>query len=61
MAKGFRKGIKQSMLTRADEKQGGVSVDLSGPKVVESFGRKWYTFIVRDDFPRYTWVYCMRH
>ena len=56
MAKGFRKGIKQSMLTRTDKKQGRASVDLSVPKVVESFGGKRYTFIVRDDFPRYTWV-----
>ena len=32
-------------------------VDLSGPKVVESLGRKRYTIIVRDDFSRYTWVY----
>ena len=36
-------------------------MDLSGPKVVESLGRKRYTLIVREDFSRYTWVYFMRH
>ena len=61
MAKGLRKGIKQSTHTRADKKLGRVFVDLSGPKVVESHGRMWYTLIVRDDFSRYTWVYFMRH
>ena len=60
MAKGLRKGIKQSTHTRADKKLGRVFVDLSGPKVVEPLGRKRYTLIVRDDFSRYTWVYCMR-
>ena len=61
MAKGLRKGIKQSTHTRAAKKLGRVFVDLSGPKVVESLGRKRYTLIVRDDFSRYTWVYFMRH
>ena len=36
-------------------------MNLNGPKVVESFGKKRYTLIVRDDFPRYTCVYFMRH
>ena len=36
-------------------------MDLSGPKVVKSDGGKRYTFIVRDDFSRYTWVYFMHH
>ena len=61
MAKGLRRGIKQSTHTRADKKLGRVFVDLSGPKVVESHGGKRYTLIVRDDFSRYTWVYFMRH
>jgi len=60
MAKGLRKGIKQSTHTRAGTKLGRVFVDLSGPKVVESLGRKRYTLIVRDDFSRYTWVYFIR-
>ena len=34
MAKGLRKGIKQSTHTRADKKLGRVFVDLSEPKVV---------------------------
>ncbi|CAN0507934.1 unnamed protein product, partial [Laminaria digitata] len=42
-------------------KLGRVFVDLSGPKVVESIGRKRFTLIVRDDFSRHTWVYFMRH
>ena len=46
---------------RADKKLERVFVDLSGPKVVESLGRKRYTLIVRDDFSRYTWVYFMRY
>ena len=50
MAKGLRKGIKQSTHTRADKKLGRVFVDLSGPKVVESLGRKRSSLIVRDDF-----------
>ena len=58
MAKGLRKSIKQSTHTRAGKKLGRVFVDLSGPKVVESLGRKRYTL---DDFSRYTWVYFMRH
>ena len=57
MAKGLRKRIKQSTHTRAGKKLGRVFVDLSGPKMVESLGRKRYTLIVRDDFSRYTWVY----
>ena len=61
IAKGFRKGIKQSTHTRADKKLGKVFVDLSGPKAVESLGQKRYTLIVRDDFSRYTWVCFMRH
>ena len=36
MAKGLRKGIKQSTNTRADEKLGRIFVDLSSPKVVVS-------------------------
>ena len=58
---GLRKRMKQSAHTRADEKLGSFFLDLSGPKVVESFGRKRYTLIVRDDFSRYTRVYCLRH
>ena len=50
MAKGLRKGIKQSTHIRADKKLGRVFVDLSGPKVVESLGRKRSSLIVRDDF-----------
>ena len=61
MAKGLRRGIKQSTHTRAEKKLGKVFVDLSGPKVVESDGGKRYTLIVRDEFSRYTWVYFMRH
>ena len=51
-AKGLRKGIKQSTHPRADTKLGRVFVGLSGPKVVESLGRKRYAFVVRDDFSR---------
>ena len=36
-------------------------VESSGPKVVESLGKKRYTLIVRDDVLRYAWVYFMRH
>ena len=61
MAKGLRKGIKQSTHTRADKKHGRVFVDSSGHTVVESSGRKRYTVIVCDDFSRYTWVYFIRH
>ena len=61
MAKGLRKGIKQSTHRRADKKPGRVFVDLNGPKVVESLGRKRYTLIVHDNFSRYTWVHFMRH
>ena len=61
MAKGLRRGIKQSTHTRAEKKLGRVFVDLSGSKMVESHGGKRYTLIVRDDFSRYTWVYLMRH
>ena len=35
-------------------------MDLSGSKAVESHGGKRYTLIVRDDFPRYTWVHYLR-
>ena len=52
MAKGLRKGINQSTHTREDKKLGKMFVDLSGPNVVESLGRKRYTLIVRDDFSR---------
>ena len=61
MAKGRRNGIKQSAHTRADKKLGRVFVDLNGPTVVESHGRKRYAFIVRDDFSRYMWVYFRHH
>ena len=61
LVKGLRKGIKQFTHARADKKLGRDFVDLSGPKVVESIGRKRHTLIVRDDFSRYTWVYFMRH
>ena len=61
MAKGFRKGIKRSTHTRADNNLGRVLVDLSGPKVVESLGKKWYTLTVRDNFSRFTWVCFVRH
>ena len=61
MAKGLRRGIKQSTHTRAEKKLGRVFVDLSGSKMVESHGGKRYTLIVRDDFSRYTSVYFMRH
>ena len=50
MAGALRKEIKQSTHTREDKKLGRVLVDLSGPNVVESLGRKRYTLIVRDDF-----------
>ena len=36
-------------------------MDLSGPKMAESLGRKQYTLIVRDNFSRDMWVYFMRH
>ena len=61
MAKGLRRGIKQSTHTRAGKKLGRVLVDLSVPKVVKSHGGKRYTLIMSDDFSRYTWVYIMRH
>ena len=61
MAKGLRRGTKQSTHTRADEKFGRVLVDLNRPKVVEYHGGKRYTLILHDDFSRYTWVYFMRH
>ena len=60
MAKGLRKGIKQSTHTNREEAQDNF-VDLSGPRVVESLGRKQYTLNVRDIFSRYPWVYYMRH
>ena len=61
MAKGLRRGIKQSTYTRADKTLGRVFVDLSEPKMVESHGRKRQTLIVHEDFSRYTGVYFMRH
>ena len=61
MAKGLRRGIKQSTHTRAGKKLGRVFVDLRGPKVVKSNGGKRYTLLVPDDFSRYTWVYFMSH
>ena len=36
-------------------------VESSGPKVVESLGKKRYTLIVRDDFSWHTRVYFIRH
>ena len=36
-------------------------MDLSGPKVIESPGRKRHTFVERDDLSPYTWVYFVRH
>ena len=36
-------------------------MDLSGPKMVKSLGRKRYSLTVRDGFSRYTWVFFMRH
>ena len=50
MAKGLRQGSKQPTHKRADKKLGRVFVDLRGPEMVESLGRKRYTLIVRDDF-----------
>ena len=50
-----------SPCTHADKKLGRVLVNLSGPKVLESLGRKRYTLVVLDDFSRYTWVYFVRH
>ena len=40
MEKGFRKGVKQSTITQVDKKHGRMLVDLVGPRVVESLGRK---------------------
>ena len=50
MANCLCKGMKQSTHTRAYKKLGKIFVDLSGPKVVESLGRKRSSLIVRDDF-----------
>ena len=61
MAKVLRESIKQSTHTRADKKLGRVFVDLGGPKVVESLGRKRLTRLVRDDFSWNTLVYSVRH
>ena len=61
MAKGLRRGIKQSTHTRSGKKLGRIFRDLSGPKVVKSHRGKRYTLIVRDNFSRYTSVYFMRH
>ena len=61
MAKGPRRGIKQTTHTRADKKLGRVLVELNGPKVVESDRGRRYTLIVLDEFSRYTWVYFLRH
>lgn len=61
MANGRHKSTKQSTHTRAGKKVGTVLVDFSGPKVVESLGRKRCILIVRDYFSRYTWVYVIRH
>ena len=57
MAKGLRRGTKRFSHTRAGKKFGRVFVNLSGPKVVKSHGRKRLTLIVRDDVLRYTCVY----
>ena len=61
MAKGLRKGMKQSTHTRENNELRRAFVESSGPKAVESLGRKRFTLIVRDDFSRYKWVYFMRH
>ena len=61
MAKGLRKGIKTSTLTRADEKLGMFVLNLSELKVVEYLRRKRYTLIVHDEFSLYTWSYFLRH
>ena len=61
MAKGLRKPISRSIHILADKNFGRVFVDLSGPKPVESKGRNRYVMIVKDDYPRFMWVYSMRH
>ena len=57
MAKGYRKPIVHSTKSRATEKLEGVFVDLSGPKSTHSLLGKKFLVIVKDDPPRYSWVY----
>ena len=60
MAKGYRKPIANSPKSRAAEKLGRVSVDLSGPKITHSLLGKKYVQIVKGDFTRYSWVYSLQ-
>ena len=57
MAKGYRKPIGNNTKSRATDKLGRVSVDLSGPKSTHSLLGKKFVVIVKDDFARYSWVY----
>ncbi|CAN0924921.1 Retrovirus-related Pol polyprotein from transposon TNT 1-94 [Linum grandiflorum] len=36
-------------------------LDLFGPSNIMSLGGKFYTFVIVDDFSRYTWVYFLVH
>ena len=57
MAKGLRKGIKQSTHIRADKKLGRVFVDLSGPKVVVSWEETVHSHRARRFFTVYVGVF----
>ena len=61
MAKGLRKPIARSTLTRAAKKLQRVFVHLSGPMTVQSIGGKRYTLIVRYECTRFTRVCFLRH
>ena len=58
--KGIPKGIPRRTENRAQNKLGGVFVDLSGRKDVASLGRKHYAMIIRDDYSRKSWLYFLR-
>ena len=59
MAKGSRNPIANSATPLAAKKLEWVSVDFSGPKSIPSLFGKKYVMIVKDDFTRYAWVYCL--
>lgn len=61
MAKGYRKPIKWTTPERSVKRKKMLRVDLSGPKPVNSIGRKRYTMMVLDVATIFTKLYFLRH
>lgn len=57
MGKAIRQGVPSSTTTRTTRKLERVFVDLTGPRRVSSVGGVNYMMIIKDDSPRYTWLY----